>query len=122
QVSAFGVTMRWPASSPITLGGLAQWCQAGYSLEIYPGDPVTNGPWKYATIAGFGFPSLQNACPERIWVQDEWIKVFAIGVNNLEGCTEVSYVLDAFTAMTNRNLYIQLDGAEDIPQSYEPTP
>ncbi|MDQ3100089.1 MAG: hypothetical protein M3R08_01770, partial [Bacteroidota bacterium] len=129
-VSELSYTIRWPSSSPATIGPRAQFCSGGFNLAYYQN--VSQNPgngFKYATFNAFGLDFLSSACPERAWVPGQWMLVQRIKIDNNTGCTPFNIANDLYTGGTSglpggtalRNSYVELNGSE-IPHTIDATP
>lgn len=116
-ISNLVFTIRWPESSPATLGiGSAAWCPSpSVAFPVVPTSMVAPGNgYKYRTYYSVGLAALgatedDGGCGQSL-PADEWVEVYAIPVNNDPGDTFFEVADDDFTQVDNRAYFISLNG------------
>ncbi len=110
-------TVRWPDTSPASLGvGSSAWCPPpSQALNLGPSAAVTPGNgFKYRTWTSIGLAAISDlqddgGC-DQVMLADDWTLVHTIAVNGDPGGTEFVIADDAYTADNNRDFYISLNG------------
>lgn len=116
-VSNMVFTVRWPDSSPATLGfGSSDWCPSPTTaLPLAPSAMVTPGNgFKYRTWNAIGLAALSEiqdngGCGQTL-LSDTWTHVFTIAVNNDPGGTVFTIAEDQYAVDNNRTFYVSLNG------------
>lgn len=111
-VTGLTFTVRWPMSSPATLGARTLRCPLGVPVSASP--QVTSGAFHYCTFNAFGLEPMADACPANVWTQGTWVTLMKVKVEGITGCVGFNIVNDAWTTANNRNYYVGLNG---VPRS-----
>jgi hypothetical protein len=110
-------TVRWPESSPATLGiGSSLWCPApsqafnpGPTTAVAPGNGYRYRTWSSVGLANLSEVQDDGGC-DQVLLADQWIQVLTINVNNDPGGTDFIIADDDFTGADNRGFYVSLNG------------
>ncbi|MFT3886063.1 MAG: hypothetical protein QM724_11735 [Flavobacteriales bacterium] len=111
-VSSLTFTLRWPASSPATLGTATQYCPGGYFLAPSGQVSSTVGgvAYNYMTYSAFGNARIALACSDQNWAAGTWRTVLTIPVDGITACTAFNIVNDAYATANNRKFFVALNG------------
>lgn len=115
-------TVRWPDSSPATLGlGSSAWCPApSVAFPVAPSSTQTPGTgYKYRTWTSVGLTLLgdlfdDGGCEQSL-PADEWVTVYQIPISNDPGGTSFEIADDQWTSDNNRSYFISLAGISMTP-------
>lgn len=110
-------TVRWPASSPATLGaGSSAWCPPPSSAFLCsPTATITPGNgFKYRTWNSIGLALLSDLVDdggcEQTLPADDWVQVLLINITNDPGSTAFDIADDQYANENNRGYYLSLNG------------
>jgi len=110
-------TVRWPDSSPATLGiGASEWCPPpNQALNLAASASVTPGNgFRYRTWTSIGLTQIaevqdDGGCAQSL-LANEWAHVLTIPVNADPGDTAFEIAADGYTEQENRGYYVSLNG------------
>lgn len=125
-LSGLTFTLRWPTTSPATLGARVNACPDAINISATPQEtnPLLNDVptgFNYRTYNAFGLELLSDwGCS---LPQDEWYLVMTVPVENNTGCTVFNIVNDDWTNAPGnaRDFFVSL-GGNDHTGVIEPTP
>ncbi|MFN3875269.1 MAG: T9SS type A sorting domain-containing protein [Flavobacteriales bacterium] len=110
-------TIRWPDSSPATLGaGYSAWCPPpSVAFPVAPTAMLAPGNgFNYRTYVSVGLAQLGDLADdggcEQGMPADEWVEVYAIQVNGDPGGTLFEIADDEFVQENNRSYFVSLNG------------
>lgn len=119
-VSSISFSVRWPESSPATLGfGSSAWCPYPNSaFQPSPGSTsIPGNGFKYKNWTFFGLGTYISAitddggCDNSL-LADTWIEVATIPVSNDPGATAFDVAIDQYAIDNNLLYYISLNGVD----------
>jgi hypothetical protein len=119
-VSALTVTIRWNAASGASLGAIDQNIDGNacplfrVSLSADPAGVQTSNGFNYLTYNAFSTSTLIS-CPTQpgySWPADVETVIARIPVVAGTGCGRFQIVNDAYTGPNNKDLYVELNGAD----------
>lgn len=101
------VTVRWEAAAGGTISesSLYALCPEFRVMDNNEG-VVTYGNYNYYTLIMDSFAPLGTDCP----FSTAWVTIARIRIDDLQGCWNVGFANDAYTAGTNKNYYISIGG------------
>ncbi len=110
-------TVRWPESSPATLGvGSSAWCpppsqalNLGPTAAVAPGNGFRYRTWSSVGLTLLSDPQDDGGCDQML-LADQWTQVLTINVNSDPGGTDFIIADDDFTEADNRGFYVSLNG------------
>ena len=119
-VSSISFSVRWPESSPATLGfGSSAWCPYPNSaFQPSPGSTSSPGNgFKYKNWTFFGLGTYISAITDdggcdNTLLADTWIEVATIPVSNDPGATAFDVATDQYAIDNNLLYYISLNGVD----------
>ncbi|MCC7503203.1 MAG: T9SS type A sorting domain-containing protein [Flavobacteriales bacterium] len=116
--SSLVFTIRWETSSGATLSSVGQPAPVGDYIPIgSPGGTVDDGGYRYKSYTGFGFNTLVDAGTS--WAAGTEYTLITLQVQN--GTSTFEIIEDAYTAATNNNYYVSLNGADRTGIIYSPS-
>lgn len=122
--STLTFTIRWELVSDAHLGQLDQlgygppYCALNSAPAAANGDgEIDTMGFRYATFNAFGLAPLHPLC---WWTAYTEVPCMRIPVTSYVGCANFQIVNDAYTAGTNKDLYISLNGLERTGVVYGP--
>ena len=107
--SSLVFTIRWETASGATLSSVGQPAPVSAYMPVSsPGGFVDDGGYRYQSYVGFGFNTLMGAGTS--WVAGTEYTLITLQVQN--GTSTFEIIEDAYTAATNNNYYVSLNGAD----------
>ncbi|WKZ66945.1 MAG: T9SS type A sorting domain-containing protein [Flavobacteriales bacterium] len=116
-ISNLVFTVRWPESSPATLGfGTSAWCPPPSvafspvpSAAVSPGNGFKYRTWNHVGLSLISDIIDDGGCGQTL-LADTWTPVFTIPVNNDPGGTVFELADDQFVLDDNRSFFVSLGG------------